>query len=130
MFHAEGDVQIHTRMVCEALVEDPRWRRLGPQERASVFWAALLHDIAKPACTRVDAGGRVTTPGHSRRGQIAARRILWHMEVPFSQRERICHLITHHQIPFYLLERDKPERRASRDQPADAVRSVGDPRDR
>jgi predicted kinase len=111
VFHAEGDVQIHTRMVCEALVEDPRWGRLGPQERASVFWAALLHDIAKPACTRVDAGGRVTTPNHSRRGQIAARQILWHMQVPFSQRERICHLVTHHQIPFYLLERDKPERR-------------------
>ena len=112
VFHAEGDVQIHTRMVCEALLQDPRWGRLGPQERASVFWAALLHDIAKPACTRVDAGGRITAPGHARRGQIAARRILWHMEVPFSQRESICHLITHHQIPFYLIERDKPERRA------------------
>ena len=111
VFHAEGDVQIHTRMVCEALVEDPGWRRLAPPERASVFWAALMHDIAKPACTRVDAGGRVKSPGHSRRGQIAARRILWHMEVPFRQREQICHLITHHQIPFYLLERDKPERR-------------------
>ena len=111
VFHAEGDVQIHTRMVCEALVADPRWRDMEPESRASLFWAALLHDVAKPECTRLEAGGRVTSPGHSRRGQIAARRILWRMNLPFRQREQICHLITHHQIPFFLIERDRPQRR-------------------
>jgi predicted kinase len=111
VFHAEGDVGIHTRMVADALVGDPEWQRRDAPARASLFWAALLHDVAKPACTRVDPGGRVTAPGHSRRGQIMARRILWGMTVPFGQREEICHLITHHQMPFYLIERDKPQRR-------------------
>src|SRR5262245_48764797 len=60
VYHAEGDVQIHTRMVCEALVADPRWREAQPEARTSLFWAALLHDVAKPECTRVAADGRVT----------------------------------------------------------------------
>jgi predicted kinase len=111
VYHAEGDVHVHTRMVCEALVADPHWCGAEPEARASLFWAALLHDVAKPDCTRVDADGRVTSPGHSRRGQIAARHVLWRMDVPFRQREQICHLVTHHQIPFYLIERERPQRR-------------------
>jgi predicted kinase len=111
-FHAEGDVDIHTRMVIEALLADPAWQALPAAERQSLFWAALLHDVAKPATTRMEPDGRVIAPGHSRRGQIMARRILAEMTVPFAQRELICHLITHHQIPFYLLERERPERRA------------------
>ena len=112
IFHAEGDVDVHTRMVVEALLTDPGWRRLERAERQSLFWAALLHDVAKPAATRIAPDGRVTAPGHSWRGQIMARRILYAMAVPFRQREEICHLITHHQLPFYLIERERPERRA------------------
>jgi predicted kinase len=114
IYHAEGDVQIHTRMVCEALVTNPAWCALGATDRQSLFWAALLHDVAKPACTRIEDDGRITSYGHSRRGQVMARAILWRMGVPFAQRELICHLITHHQIPFYILERERPERLAHR----------------
>jgi predicted kinase len=112
VFHAEGDVDIHTRMVVEALLADTAWQTLAATERQSLFWAALLHDVAKPATTRIEPDGRVIAPGHSRRGQIMARRILADLEAPYIQRELICHLITHHQIPFYLLERERPERRA------------------
>ena len=112
VFHAEGDVHIHTRMVVEVLLADPAWACLPPPDRQSLFWAALLHDVAKPATTRIEPDGRVVAPGHSRRGQIMARLILSRMGAPFRQREAICHLITHHQVPFFLLEREKPERRA------------------
>ena len=114
VFHAEGDVDVHTRMVVEALVADRDWQALGLEQRRTLFWAALLHDVAKPASTRVDPQGRVIAPGHSRRGQIMARRILWRLAVPFRQRETICHLITHHQVPFFLIERERPERLAHR----------------
>src|SRR5215813_7931140 len=111
VFHAEGDVGIHTRMVAEALVSDSEWRRCDAQARTSLFWAALLHDVAKPSCTRVESDGRITSPGHSRRGQIMARQILWRMDAPFHRREEICHLVTHHQAPFYLVDRDDAARR-------------------
>mgnify|MGYP002626464696 CR=1 FL=1 len=47
-WHAEGNVGIHTRMVCEQLVELERWRALTEVERQIVFCAALFPDVAKP----------------------------------------------------------------------------------
>lgn len=103
--HAEGDVLVHTRRVVEALVADAEWQGLPPNDRRCLFWAALLHDVAKPACTRVEPDGRIRAPGHSARGQIVARGILWRMGMPFAERERVCHLVTHHQRPMFLVER-------------------------
>jgi predicted kinase len=108
--HAEGNVLIHTRMVCEALMEDAAWQCLDPPGRQTLFWGALLHDVAKPDCTHVQPDGRVRTRAHSHHGQIAARSILWRLGAPFAQREQICHLIAGHQLPFYILERAQPER--------------------
>ena len=75
IYHAEGDVWIHTRMVCESLLANAQWRALPDDERHIVFIAALMHDIGKPACTRMD-DGRITSRGHSTRGAIMAREIL------------------------------------------------------
>jgi predicted kinase len=110
LHHGEGNVLVHTRMVCDALVDDAAWRILPPADRQSLFWAALLHDVAKPDCTRIQQDGRIRTRAHSHRGQIAARAILWHMGIPFAKREQICQLIACHQLPFYILERAAPER--------------------
>lgn len=107
--HGEGNVWIHLHMVLEALVALPAWRALPEAERAEVFWAALLHDVAKPATTRTEDDGRITARGHSHKGAVMAREILWRMDVAFSVRERICNLVRYHQIPFWLLERDNPE---------------------
>ena len=111
--HAEGDVWTHTRMVLEALVALPVWRTLPVNERESVFWASLLHDVAKPECTRTEPGGRVTARGHSTRGALLARRILWRLALPFEEREAICALIRFHQTPFFLIERDDARRTAA-----------------
>lgn len=111
--HGEGDVWVHTRMVCEALVADAAWRALPDPERSLTFWTAVLHDIGKPATTRHE-GGRITSRGHSRRGAQMARALLWRLGAERYDRERICALITHHLAPFYLLERDDPTRLAAR----------------
>lgn len=111
--HAEGDVWIHTRMVCEAMLGVEAWRAAGETERAALLAAALLHDVAKPLVTRHEEG-RVTSRGHSTRGEVLARRLLWEMDVPPSVRERIVPLIRYHQIPFFLIEREDAERVAYR----------------
>lgn len=108
--HAEGDVAIHTRMVCEAMAALAAFRAMPEDERAIAFAAALLHDVAKPDCTRTDDAGRVTSLGHSTKGAVLARRILWRLGVPFAARERVCALVRHHQAPFWLLEREDPLR--------------------
>ncbi len=111
--HAEGDVWIHTRMVCEAMREIDAWRGAASTERSVLLAAALLHDVAKPLVTRHEEG-RITSRGHSTRGEVLARRLLWEMDVPPSVRELIVPLIRYHQIPFFLIEREDAERVAYR----------------
>jgi predicted kinase len=97
-------------MVCDALASLPAWRALPDEERRVVFAAAVLHDIGKPDCTRTEADGRINSRGHSRRGSILARTILWRMGVPFVVREQVTALVRHHQVPYFLLDRPDPQR--------------------
>ncbi|PRY33976.1 AAA family ATPase [Umezawaea tangerina] len=108
--HAEGDVATHTRMACEALAALPEWRARPPHERVLLFAAVLLHDSAKPFRTQVDEHGRVTAHGHSRHGDLLARRILWELGAPPAWREHVAALVHHHQVPFWALERADLER--------------------
>ncbi|MDP9371086.1 MAG: AAA family ATPase [Chloroflexota bacterium] len=110
--HAEGDVLTHTRLVGEAMATLPDFRTLPQGERAILFAAALLHDVAKPACTRYEPDGRITARGHARRGAIAARAILWRLGVPFAERERVAALVRWHMVPFHLIDRPDSRRLA------------------
>jgi predicted kinase len=111
VWHAEGDVWIHTRMVLEALCALPAFRALPAGEREVVFLAALLHDVAKPACTRTEEDGHISARGHSGKGSQHAREILWRLDVPFAAREQVCSLIAYHQVPFFLVDKDDAEHR-------------------
>ena len=107
-YHAEGDVWVHTRMVVEALMRGADYIDGSEEERFILFYAALLHDIAKPATTVIDtASGRIGQPGHSKRGAIDVRILCWYAGVPFALREQICRIVTVHQLPFFALAGNK-----------------------
>lgn len=110
--HAEGDVGTHTRMVVEALVGDLEWQILPLDDQSYLFWAAVLHDVGKPAVTKHEDDGRISSRGHSRVGASIARQLLWHAGSPFAWREALCGIIKHHQLPFWLIERPDPNRLA------------------
>ncbi|MCB0845138.1 MAG: AAA family ATPase [Bacteroidetes bacterium] len=106
--HAEGDVWIHTRMVAEELTCLQGWQELPPRERTLLFWAALLHDVAKPFTTVVSENGRVGAPGHAPKGARLARQILWKgipEPIPFSIREEIVALVKYHGAPLWNMGR-------------------------
>ena len=63
-YHPEGDVWTHTLLVLEAL--GPCTPELG--------WAALLHDVGKPATMTVE--DRIRFHGHAEKGARMARAIL------------------------------------------------------
>lgn len=113
-FHAEGDVLVHTRMVGDALVADPRWQALPPAERSILFAAALLHDVAKPKCTMREQDGRISSKGHALKGTHAARRLLYASDdlppAPFAMREAVAGLVRHHGLPLTLLDKPSPTR--------------------
>jgi len=122
VYHGEGDVLLHTELVCRALVASERWRGLPAEERSVVFAATLLHDIAKPACTAVEPDGHISARGHARRGAQRARLLLWRGDgwegaattmprpAPFQEREAIVALVRHHGLPLHLLDEPDPRR--------------------
>ena len=85
-YHAEGDVGVHTRMALDACRKD-----CDPD----VLWAALLHDIGKPAVTR-KVDGKITAPGHHKAGAEAAEKILKRLCMPADRLERIIWVIQNH----------------------------------
>jgi predicted kinase len=100
--HAEGNVGLHTRMVLDALLADADWQATPRERRQVMFVAALLHDIAKPETTVIDPlTGAVGQPGHSRRGSVDVRALLWRAGAPFALREAVCRIIAVHQVPFF-----------------------------
>jgi predicted kinase len=105
LYHGEGDTWVHTMLVVEALLADPAYQALTREEQEIVFFAALLHDIAKYSTTVIDPiTGAISQPGHSRKGAIDARIALWDAGAPFATREAICRLIHTHQIPFFAMQ--------------------------
>jgi predicted kinase len=104
-------------MVLEALVRSEQWQALAPIDRGVLFWAALLHDIAKSACTRTDPDGRIQSPNHTIKGESMARQILYKgipEPVPFLQREQIVKLVRFHGMPRWLMEQDDSLKRIIR----------------
>jgi predicted kinase len=117
--HAEGDVLTHTRMVVESLVAMSSWRTLPPGERQILFAAALLHDVGKAACTRIEPDGAITSKHHARRSEVLSRKLLWEgsgspWTAPFAIREQISLLVREHGLPLWFLEKPQPARRVIR----------------
>ncbi|HTD78565.1 MAG TPA: HDIG domain-containing protein, partial [Chloroflexota bacterium] len=63
--------------------------------RLALRWAALLHDIAKPATRRVE-NGKVSFHGHDHKGERMARRILADLHEPGELVDRVGHLVGLH----------------------------------
>lgn len=109
-YHAEGNVGIHTRMVLDALVASAYFQAADLERREVLFLAALLHDLCKPETTVTDPiTGEISQPGHSRRGAVDVRVLLWRAGVPFASREAICRIIAAHQVPFFAFDSRRGE---------------------
>ncbi len=131
-YHGEGDVATHTRMAVEACPagSDP-----------DLLWAALLHDLGKPATTRV-LDGEIRSRGHAREGATAAAAVLERLGVPRERRERIVWAVRHHtfHLSWGLASPDdaSPRQRRFAADPrfplllgllrADSLASLGNPR--
>ncbi len=63
--------------------------------RVALRWAALLHDIAKPATKHVE-NGKVTFHGHDHQGERMARRLLSELHQPGELVERVGRLVGLH----------------------------------
>lgn len=106
-WHGEGNVFIHTKMVCEKLINLEEYQNLKKINKLQVFLATLFHDIGKIVCTKV-VDDEITSPNHAITGSLIIREFLW-KELNLSGtkeyqnfRETICLLIKYHTNPIYI----------------------------
>ena len=62
-WHKEGNVYIHTKMVCEELIKLDEYKCLNKEERLVCFLACLFHDVGKSVTTK-DNLGEITSFHH------------------------------------------------------------------
>jgi poly(A) polymerase len=90
-FHPEGDVWVHTMMLLE---------KLQPGCSATLAWAALLHDIGKPATYQPPnpevPGDRIRFNGHVEVGVRIAEEILNRLRFSNEEKAQILALIKNH----------------------------------
>lgn len=107
IFHGEGDVEIHTKMVAEALTDLDEFKSLDEQDQHILFASALLHDVEKSSTTVIEDDGSITSKGHAKKGEITSRNILYtEVETPFFIREAIAKLVRHHGLPLWIFEKE------------------------
>ena len=115
-YHGEGDVLTHTKLVCQALIEDERYQAESDDGKTVLFLAALLHDVGKITRTK-EENGKIISPKHSVAGSLIAREFLWKElglcgnERARNIRESVCTLIKYHSFPPYAIREEDAERR-------------------
>lgn len=70
-YHPEGSVWNHTMMV----VDEAAKRKAQSTDERVFMWAALLHDIGKPATTKIRKG-KITSYDHDKEGSRLAENFL------------------------------------------------------
>ena len=87
--HHAYDVYTH---ICHVTAAVPR--------EATLRWAALLHDVGKPACYAQDETGRGHFKGHAQVGAAMAAEILRELDAPEPLTADVVWLIDHHMEPL------------------------------
>lgn len=87
--HHAYDVYTH---ICHVTAAVPR--------EATLRWAALLHDVGKPACFTQDETGRGHFKGHAQVGAAMAAEILRELDAPKPLAAEAVWLIDHHMEPL------------------------------
>lgn len=98
-WHPEGDVWTHTLHSLDALTDLPAWAQASPESRAVLMFAVLLHDSAKPLCTRVEERrgvARLVSPGHESEGVPLAESFLLRIRAPREALEKVPRLVASH----------------------------------
>ena len=111
IWHAEGNVAIHTEMVLQSL-----YTLLGSMEptivgrqRQTLILAALLHDIAKPMVTKrkhIGNKARVVAPKHEKLGADYLAVRLMALPLAHTVVKDVLSLVAYHNIPKLLVIRN------------------------
>lgn len=96
--HREGNVIAHTSLVIQEAI---KLRDNLPEEwKLAYMWAALLHDIGKPATTEIREDGKITSYRHDIVGAKIARKFMEKLTNNVQLIDKICLLVRYHMTPI------------------------------
>lgn len=116
IYHGEGDVLCHTKLVCEAMLQEAEYQAATAEEQQAWFLSALLHDLGKTRTTRLEDGVLVS-PYHARTGVRMAREFLWRTcglagtPQAVALRETVCAMVRYHSFPPFATEAKNGEQK-------------------
>lgn len=87
-WHSEGDVFVHTMMVLDAASE--RTDDLG------VLWAAILHDVGKPATAALNKRGDIANHGHEFVSERMAVDVMKRLKASTAETDKVAFLCREH----------------------------------
>ncbi len=96
IWHPEGDVAVHTGLVCDAAATIADREGLGGEQRAGLLFGALCHDLGKPATTTHDPDGRIRSLGHAEAGVALAELLLRRIGCPRGIAGAVAPLVREH----------------------------------
>lgn len=97
--HPEGNVWNHTMLVI-----DEAARRREKSINSKVFmWAALLHDIGKPATTKL-RHGKLTAYDHDKIGEKLCKKFLLAVDAPETFIEQVSSLVRFHMHILFVVK--------------------------
>lgn len=98
-YHPEGSVWNHTMLVLDEAAKV----RTQSKEPEEFMWAALLHDIGKPATTRVRKD-KITSYDHDTVGERLCREFLKALGAEEEFIRKVSALVRYHMHILYLLK--------------------------
>lgn len=110
IWHAEGNVHIHTDMVLTELYDIFNTKQFEPtpDERQILVLSALLHDIAKPIVTK-EVDGRIKASRHEVVGRDYLSHKLLELDLPHPSYKQIINLVGSHQRPKLLVIKNEED---------------------
>lgn len=104
IWHAEGNVEIHTGRVLDEiyrLLSDTA-AHLNPEERLALVLGAVFHDVAKPITTRrsdLSGQSRIVAPGHAGHGRSYIANKLVATGLSYTLVQQVMALVGYHHHP-------------------------------
>ncbi len=97
--HPEGNVWNHTMLVIDEAAE----RKDRSNNPKAFMWAALLHDIGKPAATEL-RNGKLTAYNHDKIGEKLSKKFLLSIDAPETFAEQVSTLVRFHMHILYVVK--------------------------